>query len=49
MKCNGTIYKINGKTYCVGEKKSKKNKSNKLKKHQKIKKNKSDKIKQFLK
>ena len=43
-KCKGTLYKINGKIYCVGEKKSKKIKS---------KKNKSKKInlkiKQFLK
>ena len=33
MKCNGTIYKINNKTYCVGEKilKSKKQTRNKLK------------------
>jgi hypothetical protein len=23
-KCTGTIYKINGKSFCVGEKKSKK-------------------------
>ena len=31
--CKGTIYKINSKTYCVGEKKSKKkSKSKKLSK-----------------
>jgi len=36
-KCSGTIYKINGKTYCVGEKKSKK-KSKKIKKPKKYKK-----------
>ena len=34
--CKGKIYKINGKSYCVGEKKSKKSK--KLKKSKKIKK-----------
>jgi hypothetical protein len=31
MKCKGTLYKINGKSYCVGEKKSKNNKSKKSK------------------
>ena len=36
-KCKGTIYKINGKTYCVGEKKSKK-KSKKIRKIIKTKK-----------
>ena len=35
--CKGKLYKINGKTYCIGEKKSKKskkkiNKSNRNKK-----------------
>lgn len=34
-KCTGTIYKINGKTFCVGEK----NKSKKMKKSNKSKKN----------
>ncbi len=33
-KCTGTIYKINGKTFCVGEK----NKSKKMKKSNKVKK-----------
>jgi hypothetical protein len=27
-KCTGTIYKINGKTFCVGEKNKKKSKKN---------------------
>ena len=36
-KCSGTIYKINGKSYCVGEKKSKK-KSKKITKTKKSKK-----------
>ena len=37
--CEGNIYKINGKTYCVGEKKFKKTiKSKKSKKSKKIKK-----------
>jgi hypothetical protein len=30
QKCKGTIYKINNKTYCVGEKKSKKYKKSKM-------------------
>ena len=41
-KCTGKIYKINGKSFCVGEKKIKKNKSNlkvNLRKTKKIKKN----------
>jgi hypothetical protein len=39
-KCTGTIYKINGKTFCVGEKnkkKSKKSNSNKSKKNLRVK------------
>ena len=28
--CKGTIYKINNKTYCVGEKKSRKGRSKKI-------------------
>ena len=35
--CKGTIYKINGKTYCVGEKKSKKSKKLKKTTSKKIK------------
>lgn len=38
--CKGTIYKINNKTYCVGEKKSKKSKKLKKPKKTKSKKNK---------
>ena len=39
-KCKGTIYKINGKSYCVGEKKSTKYKKSKLnmKKSKKVRK-----------
>ena len=44
-KCSGTIYKINGKSYCVGEKKLKKSK--KSKKNNKSKKIKSKKYKKF--
>jgi hypothetical protein len=37
-KCTGTIYKINGKTFCVGEKnKSKKSKGTKNQKKLKVK------------
>jgi hypothetical protein len=43
--CKGTIYKINDKTYCVGEKKSKKSKKSKKIKSKKIKSKKSKKKK----
>jgi hypothetical protein len=37
-KCTGTIYKINGKTFCVGEKNKKKsNKTKKMKKNLRVK------------
>ena len=45
-KCKGTIYKINGKSYCVGEKKSKK--TNKQKSKNKLN-NKSKKIRRLFK
>ena len=44
--CKGTLYKINGKTYCVGEKKSKKFK---YKKSKKINKSNKKKIRVALK
>ena len=36
-KCTDTIYKINGKTFCVGEKKSKKIKKSKKNKTKRTK------------
>jgi hypothetical protein len=57
--CKGTIYKINNRTYCVGEKneskkskktnKSRKNKSKKSKKKNKSRKNKSKRLRVKLK